>query len=158
MTFPFCLEIWENAWVWWSPGKNLLYQVHFHPVVEFSEYSTQWISSQIFFEDGGAGLYSVKSTCAGDDIVAAASGCGSVSADVGCWNGYESVAAAATGDGIVSTTAKGYGSVSVTAGDGIVAADARDGSEVGYMGVSGGLGTGEDVFLRLYPLFLNFYT
>ena len=154
MTFPFCLAKWEPAWVWWSPGKNLLYQVHFHPVVEFSEHSTQWISSQIFFKDGGAGLSSVKSTRAGDDIVAAASGYGSFSAAVENGNGYESVAASAAGDGIVSTTAKGYGIVAAAAGDGSVADDARDGSEVGYMGVSGGLGTRADEFLRLYPLLL----
>ena len=88
-------------------------------------------------------MSSVKSTRAGDDIVAAASGYGSFSAAV------------ENGDGIVSTTSKVYGSVASAAGYGIVADYARDGSEVGYMGVSGGLGTRADGFLRLYPLFLT---
>ena len=38
------------------------------------------MSSQIFFKDGGYGLSSVKSTCAGGGIVAAAARYGSVAA------------------------------------------------------------------------------
>ena len=51
------------------------------------------------------------------------------------------IVAAAAGDGGVSDAS--------AAGDGSVAADAGDGSTVGRTGVSGGLGTGEDVTLRL---------
>ena len=75
------------------------------PSISFSEYSTQLISSQIFFKDCGSGLFSIKSTCAGDGIVAAAAGGG---------NGGGSVADAADlGDGSVSAA---------VSSDGIIAA------------------------------------
>ena len=92
------------------------------------------MSFQIFFNDGGAGLSSAKSTCAGDGIVAAAAGDGSVIYYEGDGNGGWIVAADAAGDDIVSAADSGGGSVADAAGDGI---------EVGCKGVSGGLGTGE---------------
>ena len=82
--------------------------------------------SQIFFKDGGAGLSSVKYTCAGDMIVASSAGGGSV-----------------------DTAAEKYGSVTAVAGDGSVSASAGDGSAVGRTGVSDGLGTGADGALHL---------
>ena len=39
------------------------------------------MSSQIFFKDGGSGLFSIKPACAGGGIVAAAAGGGSVADD-----------------------------------------------------------------------------
>ena len=99
------------------------------------------MSYQIYFKDGGSGLSSVKSTCAGDGIVADAEGYGIVSAD-DVW--YGSVAAAAAGDGIFSASAAGDGSVAGAAGCGIVSADAGYGSAVGCTVVFGRLGKGTD--------------
>ena len=84
------------------------------------------MSSQIFFKDGGAGLSSVKSTCSGYGIVAAAEGGGSVTASV-----------------------VGYGIFAAVAGDGGVSDAAGNGSTVGRTGVSGRLEKGADGSLRL---------
>ena len=101
MPLPFCLEKWETAQVLWCTWKNLLHQVHFQPVFSFSEHSTQWILSQIFFKYGGSGSFSVKSTRAGGDIVATATGDGSVDDDAGGGKEYGSVADADAGMGVL---------------------------------------------------------
>ena len=92
-----------------------------------------------FFKDDGAGLSSVKYTCAGYDIVAAAAGVGCV--DVAA--GDRSIAAAA---------ASGGGSVAADAGGGSISDAAGDVIAVGCTGFSCILGTGADVALLLYPL------
>ena len=92
------------------------------------------MSPQIFFKDGGDGLSSVKYTCTGDGIVAAAAGDGN-------WDG--SFSADAARDGSVADDAAGYRSVD---------AATWGGSEVGCTGVSSVLGTGVDGALRLWPL------
>ena len=84
------------------------------------------MSSQIFFKDGGAGLSSVKSTCA--------------------WGG---IVASIAGDGIFATVAAGGGIVASVALDGSVAYSAGYGSAVVGTGVSGGLETGADGALCL---------
>ena len=117
-------------------------QLHFQPVLYLSEHSTKLMSSQIFFKDYGVGLSSVKSTCAGDGIVAAAAGDGSVSATTSDGNG----------DVSVDADYAGYGSVADAAGDESVAVAAGDGSAVGRTVVSGGIGTGAYGALHLYTI------
>ena len=105
------------------------------------------MSYQIFFKDGGAGLSSIKSTCAEDGIVADAAGYWSVAASAG--DGDGSVAATVAGDGSFSASSAGDVSFAAASGDGSVASAAGYGSEVGRTGVSGVLGTGVDGSLRL---------
>ena len=97
------------------------------------------MSYQIFFKDCGAVLFSVKSRCTWYGIVADAARDGIISSAEGCGNG----------DGSVSASPAGDGSVSAAAGHGTIAADAGYGSAAGLMRVSDGIGTGENGALRL---------
>ena len=80
------------------------------------------MSYQIFFKNGGAELSSIKSTCAGNGIVAAATGDG---------NKDDGVAAASEADWIVAYHDEGNGSVAAATYYGSVDAALGDGSTVG---------------------------